>query len=115
MPFAFFSLYKACSPTSNIAFFMRCAIVARTFPMHVLQQLRNLFPGVPVGTTPSRVNSTQVRRRVGDAQTRCAILTCDAAFSLFSSPAVCVLLPIVYSLKRLICSCTRTLFRFDAT
>ena len=37
------------------------------------------------------------------------------AFSLFSSPAVCVLLPIVYSLKRLICSCcTRTLFRFDA-
>ena len=53
--------------------------------------------------------------RVGVAQTRCAILPRGAAFSLFSSPAVCVLLPIVYSLKRLICCCcTRTLFRFDA-
>jgi len=54
---------------------MRCAIVAWTFPMHVLQQLRNLFPGVPVGTMPRRVNSTQVRRRVGVAQTRLRHLT----------------------------------------
>jgi len=84
--------------------------MARTFPMHGFQQLRNLSPGVPVGTLPSRVNSMQVCRRVGVARTRLRHLTvrCCVLFIFF---ARCVR----DAAERLICSCcTRTLFRFDA-